>query len=105
MPYLALWKVADADFPTAPNPTPTAKPSEMGRRKKHHGQILQQPRGRPSSCPQAESKAAQAGEQSPGSAHHPSHFNPSPLQIHPIAVWAMRVDLHHAKGVPQTPAR
>ena len=26
--YLALSKVADAVFPTAPNPTPTARPSE-----------------------------------------------------------------------------
>lgn len=31
--YLALWKVADADFPIAPNPTPTARPSEIGRKK------------------------------------------------------------------------
>ena len=33
MAYLALWKVADADFPIAPNPTPTARPSETGRKK------------------------------------------------------------------------
>lgn len=33
MTYLALWKVADADFPTAPNPTPTARPSETGKKK------------------------------------------------------------------------
>lgn len=31
--YLALWKVADEDFPIAPNPTPTARPSETGRKK------------------------------------------------------------------------
>lgn len=36
--YLALSKVADADFPTAPNPTPTARPSERERKFKNSDQ-------------------------------------------------------------------
>lgn len=66
MPYLALWKVADADFPTAPNPTPTAKPSETGRRKNTTVRSCSSPEAVPPPALKRRAKQHRQGSRAPG---------------------------------------
>lgn len=66
MPYLALWKVADADFPTAPNPTPTARPSETGRRKNTTVRSCSSPEAVPPPALRRRAKQHRQGSRAPG---------------------------------------